>query len=386
MSRMATYMHTLQTYKVVTATQRDEVDNFGQLLTFGGEVTYKVRTPDAFVIDVAEDDMARRYIYDGRSVIVFSPGIGYYARFPAPSTIRETLDLASAKYGVTVPLDDLFSWNRGETTHKNLTSAHVVGPAKVAGKDTMQYAFRQPGIDWQIWIAAGDKPLAAQGRDRRQRRSGPAAVRGGSHVGHRPDVRRRHVRVHASHGRHADPHPDCRSMRSPKMSKRVTKLAIPTTVIAGAVATALIISPFGADARGGGRGGFGGGGRGFEGGRSAPTSIERGGDFRGGGVDRGDFGRRDSEVNVNRNVNVNTSYNGYHGGYYGGDYHPVATGVAVGVAAGVTAAAIGSLAYRLPPGCTPYTYSGPYYQCGNVWYQPQYQGSNVTYVVVNPPR
>ncbi len=159
MSRMAAYMHTLQTYKIVSATQRDEVDRFGQLLTFGGEVTYKVRTPDAFVIDVTEDDMTREYIYDGKSVIVFAPRIGYYARFPAPSTIRETLDVASAKYGVTVPLDDLFSWDRGETNHKNLTSAHVVGPARVAGKDTMQYAFRQPGIDWQIWIAAGDKPL-----------------------------------------------------------------------------------------------------------------------------------------------------------------------------------------------------------------------------------
>lgn len=159
------------------------------------------------------------------------------------------------------------------------------------------------------------------------------------------------------------------------MSKRVTRLAIPTALIAGALASTLIIGPLDADARGGGRGGFGGG-------RSAPMSINRGGDFHGGGFDRGDVNRRDSEVNVNRNVNVNTSYNGYHGG----DYHPVATGVAVGVAAGVTAAAIGSLAYHLPPGCTPYTYSGPYYQCGNVWYQPQYAGSNVTYVVVNPPR
>jgi hypothetical protein len=159
MSRMAAYLHTLRTFKVVTATQRDEVDKFGQLLTFGGETTYKVRAPDAFVIDVVEDHKAREYIYDGNSMIVFAPRIGYYAKFPAPATIRETLDLAYAKYGFTVPLDDLFSWNRGDTEHKNLTSAHVVGPAKIAGQDTMQYAFRQPGIDWQIWIAAGDKPL-----------------------------------------------------------------------------------------------------------------------------------------------------------------------------------------------------------------------------------
>jgi hypothetical protein len=27
-----------------------------------------------------------------------------------------------------------------------------------------------------------------------------------------------------------------------------------------------------------------------------------------------------------------------------------------------------------------------YYQCGSSWYQPTYQGSNVTYVVVTPPQ
>ena len=129
------------------------------------------------------------------------------------------------------------------------------------------------------------------------------------------------------------------------MSKRVTKLAMASALIAGALAATLIIIPLDADARGGGgRGGFGGGGRGFEGGgRSAPTSINRGG--------REFEGHRNTNFNVNRNVNVNVDnrYNDYHGGgYYGGDYHPVATGVAVGVAAGVTAAAIGSLAYSLP--------------------------------------
>jgi hypothetical protein len=84
-------------------------------------------------------------------------------------------------------------------------------------------------------------------------------------------------------------------------------------------------------------------------------------------------------------VNEAKDYHGsgyYGGGYYGGD-NGVGAGVATGVAAGVTAAAIGSMAYSLPSGCT--TYSASYYQCGNIWYQPQFQGSNVTYVVVNPP-
>ena len=29
----------------------------------------------------------------------------------------------------------------------------------IAGADTDQYAFRQPGLDWQIWIERGARPL-----------------------------------------------------------------------------------------------------------------------------------------------------------------------------------------------------------------------------------
>lgn len=162
MGKMATYLRTLQSFRVVTVTQRDEVDNFGQLLTFGGVTTYKVKTPSAFVIEVVEDHKARQYIYDGTSLTVFAPRMGYYAKFAAPPTTQQTLAAAYLQYGISVPLDDLFTWSAGDTDHKNLSAANVVGPAKIAGQDTMHYAFRQPGIDWQIWIASGDKPLPLQ--------------------------------------------------------------------------------------------------------------------------------------------------------------------------------------------------------------------------------
>jgi hypothetical protein len=85
-------------------------------------------------------------------------------------------------------------------------------------------------------------------------------------------------------------------------------------------------------------------------------------------------------------VNNNYGYGGggyYGGGYYGGGvYHPVAAGVAIGATAALTAAAVGSMVYSLPAGCSPYN---AYYRCGDVYYQPQYQGDNVTYVVVNNP-
>lgn len=85
-----------------------------------------------------------------------------------------------------------------------------------------------------------------------------------------------------------------------------------------------------------------------------------------------------TNVNVNRNVNVNT----------GCCYNNVGVGGAV--AAGVVAGAVvGSAiaASALPPACSAVVVNGVTYKnCGGAWYQPQYSGSQVTYIVVNPPR
>ena len=101
--------------------------------------------------------------------------------------------------------------------------------------------------------------------------------------------------------------------------------------------------------------------------------------YRGGGIQA----RGGAPLNVNRNINVTRNVNvvggGWHG-YYPAPYHPVATAV-------VTTAAIGSIVHSIPPSCvTTVVKNMTYSQCGSTWYQPQYVGSSVQYVVVNPPK
>ena len=84
-------------------------------------------------------------------------------------------------------------------------------------------------------------------------------------------------------------------------------------------------------------------------------------------------------VNQNRRVDIDVDVDR--------GYHPVATAVAVTAGVAVTAAVIGSVTRTLPAGCTPVTVGTVMYQqCGPSWYQPQYVGTTVQYVVVNPPR
>ena len=94
-----------------------------------------------------------------------------------------------------------------------------------------------------------------------------------------------------------------------------------------------------------------------------------------------------SNVNVNRNTNVNVNVNNNRGYYGGGYYHSGPSFGAVVAATVATALVVGAIVSTLPPtGCTVYMANGiSYQQCGSTYYQPQYAGGNVQYVVVNHP-
>jgi hypothetical protein len=156
------------------------------------------------------------------------------------------------------------------------------------------------------------------------------------------------------------------------------------------------------DARGGRGGGGGGRGGGFHGGghgggrggkvyrpagnKGFQNRPAGGGNYhrpggRPGTGNRPGNGNRPGHGNGNGNtVCKRNCGNNYYGGW---DNRPGWGGYGVGVATGL---AIGSIAYSLPSGCVTRTYTGIAYRyCGSTWYQPQYYGSSVNYVVVSAP-
>lgn len=90
-----------------------------------------------------------------------------------------------------------------------------------------------------------------------------------------------------------------------------------------------------------------------------------------------------NNVNVNRNWNTNVDVD--NGWGWGG--HPVAAGAGFAAGAALTSAAIGSVVYSLPPACTVVAVNGVSYQrCGSTWYEPQFAGTSVSYVIVQAPQ
>ena len=156
---MSNFLRSATTLQANAVGSLDVVTNDGQRIQLDGSTTYKMRRP-GFVVDYRSDVKSRKFIYDGKTFTVYSPQLGYYASVAAPPTNKEVLDTIYNKFGISLPLEDLFRWGDGtEDRVKSLQSAYKVGTATIDGAETDHYAFREADVDWEVWIQQGDQPF-----------------------------------------------------------------------------------------------------------------------------------------------------------------------------------------------------------------------------------
>lgn len=98
------------------------------------------------------------WLNDGK-MSVLDRDHGIYAQLETPETIDETLDMLAFEYGLVVPLADFLVTNPYESAMANVDYASYAGLHRVRGVACHHLIFRQPGLDWQLWIDAGQRAL-----------------------------------------------------------------------------------------------------------------------------------------------------------------------------------------------------------------------------------
>jgi hypothetical protein len=159
LTNMGTYLRSLKALQVDADITNDDVLDDGQIVTTSHKSTILATSPNHLHAEIKSDDKDVFLFYDGKNFTVYGRLTNFYATVPAPPTTGELINKINSDYGIEVPLVDLFLWGTDESTIKRITSAIDVGPATIEGVTCEQYAFRQEGIDWQIWIQLGDFPL-----------------------------------------------------------------------------------------------------------------------------------------------------------------------------------------------------------------------------------
>ena len=156
---MGAYLRSLRSFNVEAVTSTEDVLEDGQKVQFGGVTNVLARMPDRLRVAVTSDRRDRLYLYDGREFTLLAKRLNYYATVPAPPTIAELADILNEKFNLQLPLEDLFRWGGKHSQDAAITSAMFVGPSAIDGVTCGHYAFRQDGLDWQVWIQMGDHPL-----------------------------------------------------------------------------------------------------------------------------------------------------------------------------------------------------------------------------------
>jgi hypothetical protein len=156
---MGAHLQTLRRFEVSTEVAGERVLADGQKLQHTARADMKVSRPNRLRVRMATARSHRELIFDGRTVTLFSPAQKYYSRVELVDTLGGLVGRLQERFGIEVPLADLFLWGTPAAPVEGIESAMNAGQDYVGDDLCDHYAFRQGRFDWQIWITTGGRPL-----------------------------------------------------------------------------------------------------------------------------------------------------------------------------------------------------------------------------------
>ena len=97
-------------------------------------------------------------IFDGKTLSLLGKNANAYLQKEIPGTVDHLIDELRETYHLPLPAADLLTSDPYAALMEGVTDIKDLGSGFVGGKECDHLAFRAPDVDWQIWIAEGDRP------------------------------------------------------------------------------------------------------------------------------------------------------------------------------------------------------------------------------------
>jgi hypothetical protein len=162
LKRMTDFLDGLQQFSVNTHSMIEELHVSGHRVDFDLSASVTVKRPNKLRAVRTGGLMDQRFFYDGRTLTLYNPSQKVYATQPAPDTIERMIDFARETVGILLPSADLLYRNAFPLLMQDVTLAVLVGKPVVNGVKYDHLLFSRQGVDFQVWVAEGKKPLPAR--------------------------------------------------------------------------------------------------------------------------------------------------------------------------------------------------------------------------------
>jgi len=159
LKRMTDYMGSLETFSMHTENSFEDVLVSGQKIQYDFSTSVVISRPDKLFAERTDGAVDQFFVYDGAMLSMYESGHDIFAAVTAPDNLDDMLVFSRDVLDLVPPAGDMVFTNAYELLTAGITSGFVVGEAIIGGVRCTQLAFTTPLVDWQVWVAEGNKPL-----------------------------------------------------------------------------------------------------------------------------------------------------------------------------------------------------------------------------------
>ncbi len=156
---MSEYLAKAKAFSYHAEVEFDQILPGGPKIRLAGAVDVAVARPGSLFVDY-RDDVSDRVVWfqDGR-LTLFDPVASTYAQVSGPKDIDGMVAKLEKEKGVALPLGELAESDPHAALTRGVELAHYVGVHDVEGIYCHHVVLQRPGLDLQVFVEVGDKPL-----------------------------------------------------------------------------------------------------------------------------------------------------------------------------------------------------------------------------------
>ena len=159
---MSDYLDAQQPYSFDYDSTLDIVTDDDQVIGIASSGSLVLQKPDKIYATRFRGFANVEMYFDGTALTVYGKNANKYAQIPLAGDTDRLIDELKNIYQVPMPAADLLLSNASVVLLENVSDIKDLGLGVVGGVECDSLAFRTEDVDWQIWIAKGDKPYPAK--------------------------------------------------------------------------------------------------------------------------------------------------------------------------------------------------------------------------------
>jgi hypothetical protein len=98
-------------------------------------------------------------VFDGKTITVHGKNINAFAQTDSPGPVDQLIERLRDVHNVAMPGADLLLSRVYDEMMADVIDAKHIGQGVVDGMECEHLAFRNPDVDWQLWVEIGARPI-----------------------------------------------------------------------------------------------------------------------------------------------------------------------------------------------------------------------------------